>query len=151
MNIELIASITLGSLLLVFVGGLIYRRIPKRLKAVQFVAKWRELQANLNDARSWPNAVIEADKLLDKALKKRKFRGKSMGERLVSAQKIFTDNDSVWSAHNLCKKIMADSTTSFREKDVKAALIAFRQALRDIGALPSEKEQSSGKLQEEKS
>lgn len=150
MSIELIALIIVGAFMFLVVGGLIYRRIPKRLKPVQFVTKWRELQSNLNDARSWPNAVVEADKLLDKALKKRKFRGKSMGERLVSAQKIFTDNDSVWSAHNLCKKILADSTTSFREKDVKAALIAFRQALRDIGALPNSKEPSAGKINEEK-
>lgn len=143
MSIELIALLVLVGFFTVVIGGLIYRRIPKRLKSVQFVTRWRELQADLNDARSWPKSIIEADKLLDKALKKRKFKGKSMGERLVSAQKIFTDNDSVWSAHNLCKKILADDSTTFREIDVKNALIAFRQALRDIGALPKSKDQSA--------
>jgi hypothetical protein len=100
------------------------------------------LQGYLKDKKTWTEAVIEADKLLDRALKKRKFRGKSMGERMVAAQHSFTDNDGVWYAHNLCKKILTDDALRLKEADVKDALIAFRQALRDIGALPTNKDQT---------
>jgi len=74
--------------------------------------------------------------LLEKALKKRKYKGKTMGAMMVSAQKIFTDNDGVWFAHNLYKKVSAGQIKNIKEDDIKDALIAYRQALRDLGALP---------------
>lgn len=110
---------------------------PKKLKSDRFVASWKELQSLCRDKSSWPLAILEADKLLDAALKKRKLKGKTMGERLVSAQRLFTDNDDIWFAHNLAKKVIADSTALLKENDVKDALIGFRQALKDLGALPS--------------
>jgi hypothetical protein len=113
-------------------------KVPKRLKANYFVARWRELQAFCKDKQTWPKALADADRLLDRALKKRKFKGKSMGERMVAAQRTFTDNDGAWFAHNLAKKIVADSNFKLKESDVKDALVAYRQALRDIGALPGE-------------
>lgn len=75
--------------------------------------------------------------MLDKALIKRRYKGKSMGERLVSAQRSLSNNDSVWFAHNLVKKILSDENLRLREADVKDALVGFRQALRDLGALKS--------------
>lgn len=84
-------------------------------------------------------AIIEADKLLDLALTRRRFKGNSMGERLVSAQRTFSDNDGVWFAHNLSKKLLVDRSSKLKEIDVKDALVCFRQALRDLGALPNEK------------
>lgn len=145
MSLEMIFATTVGSVILLIVGTIIYRRIPKSLKVQYFIAKWKELQVFLPDKKTWSEAIIEADKLLDRALKKRKFRGKSMGERMVAAQRIFSDNDGVWFAHNLSKKILADDNLKLKEVDVKEALIGFRQALRDIGALPKSKEAPDGK------
>lgn len=109
---------------------------PKRLKVDIFTDQWRELQSYCRHKERWPDALREADKLLDKALKKRKFKGKTMGERMVSAQRTFTDNDAAWFAHNVQKKLMNDPNFKLRESDVKDALVGFRQALRDLGALP---------------
>ncbi len=131
------AGLGLLALLLLF---LLLRRVPRRPKQRYFVAHWKELQAYCKDKTTWPRAISEADKLLDKALKKRRFVGKSMGERLVSAQHSLSQNDGVWYAHNLCKKILANPAAKLRETDVKRALVAFRLALRDIGALPHEEE-----------
>ncbi|MCA9329016.1 hypothetical protein KDA11_00040, partial [Candidatus Saccharibacteria bacterium] len=80
-------------------------------------------------------AIINADKLLDDALKKKRLKGKSMGERLVQAQKELSDNDGVWFAHNLAKKLLNDSYSKLKETEVKKSLVGFRQALRDLGAL----------------
>lgn len=121
----------------VFVGLRIRKRRPRRLKVDKYVAKWKELQQHCRKKETWPEAVIAADKLLDSALKRRRFSGKRMGERMVSAQRTFTDNDAVWFAHNLCKKVLADDTFKLKEADVKNALLGFGQALRDLGALPS--------------
>jgi hypothetical protein len=60
-----------------------------------------------------------------------------MGERLVSAQRKLTNNDSIWAAHNLTKKVLDVPNTKLTEAKVRAALVAYRQALIDIGALPN--------------
>jgi hypothetical protein len=119
-----------------------FRKPKKRIrKNDKFVKSWTEIHTYCKDKATWSNALIEADKLLDKALKKRKFKGHSMGARLVSAQRYITDNDDLWDAHNLVKKLMDDpSKVRLKETNVKEALISFREGLKDLGALPSNKE-----------
>jgi hypothetical protein len=119
----------------------VLRRPRKRqIKTEKFEDLWLDLQAYLRNKDTWAEALVEADKLLDKALKKKRFRGKSMGERLVSAQRFITDNDDVWDAHNLVKKIVAkNGEVKLRETDVKENLISFKLALIDLGALPGAK------------
>jgi hypothetical protein len=111
------------------------RRAPQKLKKSKFQKQWRELQQYCKDKQTWPQALIAADELLDKALIKRGFKGKKTGERLVSAQRKFTDNDDVWFAHKLTRKVQEDPETKLKETDVKDALKAFAQALKDLGAL----------------
>lgn len=145
MSLLLIIEIVLGVLVLLVIGAVIYIKRPKKLKGERFVASWKELQGFCRDKSTWPLAIIEADKLLDAALKKRKMKGKTMGARMVSAQRLITDNDDMWYAHNLAKKIATGVDVRLKESDVKNALLGFRQALRDIGALPSNKEVSNDK------
>lgn len=139
MRPEMLVIIGVGVFAALVVLLVVALSIPKRLKSHYFVAQWRELQGFCKDKKQWPVAIQQADTLLDHALKKRKFKGKTMGERMVSAQRTFTDNDAAWFAHNLQKKITADPNFRLKESDVKDALVGFRQALRDIGALPDGK------------
>jgi len=139
MSLEAKAGIIVGIFIVLIIVVLIIRRTPRKLKTDKFALKWKELQKFCRDKSTWPHAIKAADKLLDEALKRRKYSGKSMGERMVSAQRTFKDNDAVWFAHNLSKKILTDPTARIKETDVKEALMGYRQALRDIGALPSEK------------
>lgn len=120
--------------LLVFIT-LASKKIPKRLNHKFFLKEWRYLQAMCGNKDTWPLAIINADKLLDTALKKRRFSGKTMGERMVSAQRSFSNNDSVWFAHKLRNRLVHEQDISLREKDVKDALTGIRQALKDLGAL----------------
>ena len=108
---------------------------PPKLKQDVFKTQWQELQKLLRNKDRWDVALIQADHLVDLALRKNRFRGGSMGERLVKAQKIFTDNDGVWFAHKLRKAIEGEPELKLKEKDVKEALVAIRQGLRDLGAL----------------
>ena len=112
------------------------RILPKRkINQDKFKEQWTELQGYCRTKNTWGLALINADKLLDEALKKKRFKGKSMGERLVDAQRMLTDNDAVWFAHNHSKKVINESAGKLKEADVKKSLIGFRQALRDLGAL----------------
>jgi hypothetical protein len=121
----------------------VLRRRPKKIKQDQFQAKWQDLQKLLKDKKAWPAAIIAADKLLDEALKKKRFAGKGMGERLVKAQRLLTDNDGVWFGHKLRNKIEQDPKLKLKEKDVKQALLGIRQALKDLGALPNGQQRNS--------
>lgn len=130
------------SILLVIVAGLFarmtYKKIPRKLNQKKFQEKWRELQKLCKQKETWPDALQQADKLLDDALRQRRFKGKKMGERIVSAQKKISDNDAVWFAHNLAKKTVEQPDKVIKEPEIKRALVGFRQALRDLGALPNE-------------
>lgn len=112
------------------------RLLPRRkIKPAKFKEQWVELQKFCKNKDTWGLAVINADKLLDEALKKKRLKGKSMGERLVEAQKLLSDNDAVWFAHNLAKKLLDESAGRLKESEVKKSLVGIRQALRDLGAL----------------
>jgi hypothetical protein len=128
----LAAALILGML---FLTTILKRRRPSSLNNEYFQMRWRDLQKLCADKRTWPLAIIDADKLLDAALQKSKFKGKTMGERLVTAQRELSNNDAVWFAHKLRNKLVHEHMTSLKEADVKDALIGFRQALKDLGAL----------------
>lgn len=144
MNVGNILIVAVGVFILIAVVlFLLKTRIPRKLKTDRFASQWKDLQQYCRDKQTWPQALQSADALLDSALRRRKFRGKSMGERMVSAQKVITNNDAMWYAHNLTKKITAEPTTRLKESDVKTALIGFRSALKDVGALRTETKQST--------
>lgn len=135
MSPELIIAIVGGGLAVLGGITLVARRPRKDLDRKYYQSKWRDLQKMCAKVETWPVAVIQADNLLDEALKKRKFKGKTMGERMVAAQRTFTSNDTVWFGHKLRNQLVHEVDVKLGEKDVKNALIGIRQALRDLGAL----------------
>ncbi|HEY1064330.1 MAG TPA: hypothetical protein VGE30_03490 [Candidatus Saccharimonadales bacterium] len=124
-----------GVLLVLLLSGVVAKRRPSKLNQEQFAEKWQELQSLCADKTTWPLAVINADKLVDEALKKRSYKGKTMGERLVSAQHDLSSNDTVWFGHKLRNKLVHEDYKLTNKSDVKNALLGFLQALRDLGAM----------------
>lgn len=135
MSPEKIAVVGFVVLLILIGAALIFFRAPRKVRPKKYLLRWRNIQVSLKDNKLWPMAVMDADALLSEVLKKRKISGKTMGERMVAAQKLFSDHDSVWQAHKLRNKIAHGEIKNLKELEVKKALIAFRQALRDLGAL----------------
>lgn len=115
--------------------ALMTRKRKKPLNTSYFAGRWSEAQKLCRTKDTWPLAIINADSLLDEALKKSGYRGKTMGERMVAAQRDFSDNDGVWYGHKLRNKLVHEADVKLREADVKDALMGIRQALRDLGAL----------------
>jgi hypothetical protein len=113
------------------------RRRPRKLKTAKYNKRWQDLQKHCATRKTWPQAVIEADALLADALKQRRYKGKTTGERLVAAQHELTDNESVWFGHKLCKKLSEETidVRTLKKRDIVTALAGFREALRDLGAL----------------
>lgn len=112
----------------------IFRR-RKKLKVSAYADKWQDVQALCKTRKTWPEAITEADKLLDRALKQRGYKGKTTGERLVAAQHDISANDAVWFSHKFCNKIDGIDVRKLKKQDMLDALAGFREALRDLGAL----------------
>lgn len=111
-----------------------FQRRRQKIDPVYFRNRWSEVQKFCSDKSTWPMAVIDADKLLDQALRKRHFRGKTMGERLMSAQRNLSDNDGVWFGHKLRNQVVHEDI-KLKKRDVQDALLGIRQALKDLRAL----------------
>jgi hypothetical protein len=111
------------------------RRRAKKLKVKQFTQRWKELQKNCATRKTWPEALLQADALLDKALKQSRYKGKTTGERLVAAQHELSSNDKVWFSHKYCQQMKDVDVRTLKKKQVAEALAGFREALRDLGAL----------------
>lgn len=137
MSPEKIAAITVGAFGLSILLVILVRFRPKSIKSKRFVKKWRELQAKCSDSGQWPEVLRDADNLLDEALKRRRIKGKTTGERMVSAQRLFTDNDAVWYGHKLRKKYESKPDIKLTEQQMKKALVGLGKALKDLGALKS--------------
>jgi hypothetical protein len=133
--IFLIGVIVFGVVVLAAVGYLGKKVVPNKLNQEYYQSKWSELLTRVKTSDGMSLAVIDADKLLDDALKKKHYRGKTMGERLVAAQRTLSDNDAVWYAHKLRNRLVHEQNVRIKKRDVQKALAGFRQALRDLGAL----------------
>ena len=100
-----------------------------------FRERWARLLAQVKTPEGMALAVIDADKLLDDALKKRGFKGKTTGERLVSAQRSLSNNDAIWYAHKLRNRLVHEPDIRLKKNEAQKALGNFKQALVDLGAL----------------
>lgn len=79
--------------------------------------------------------IIEADKLLDKALIEMGVPGKTMGDRLKRSNGRFSDINAVWRVHKLRNAIAHESDLEVGYKQASNALAVYRQALKDLGAI----------------
>lgn len=130
----LIVAILFG-LVVLFILSRLVKHKPRRLNQQYYQKKWLEILARVKTYDGMILAVIDADKLLDEALRKRNYRGKTMGERLVAAQHEISDNDAVWHAHKMRNRLVHQSTVRLRKNEAKNALAGFRKGLKDLGAL----------------
>jgi hypothetical protein len=114
-------------------GKLLHRK--SGLDKEEFTRRWKDIQTLIGSPEGSKMAIIEADNLVDEAMKQLRISGKTMGERLVTARKLFSDNDSIWMAHKLRNKIVHESNVRLQSAQLKDAIIGFRKALKDLGAL----------------
>ena len=103
----------------------------------EYQTRWLKIENSLvrNDPRTYSIAVINADKLLDRALNEMGTPGKTMGERLKKVTSKFEKPNAVWSAHKLRNQTAHESDFEIEYGQASRALAAFRQALKDLGAI----------------
>lgn len=103
----------------------------------EYQTRWLKIENNLvkGDPRTYSMAVINADKLLDKALQEMGVSGKTMGERMKRIGNHFSELNRVWYAHKLRNQIAHEEDFEISYAETSKALAAFRQALKDLGAI----------------
>ena len=122
-----------GALLL----AIFMRSGKSQLDKEKYQSKWLSIESSLHrdSAASFAMAVINADKLLDLALRERGFSGKTMGERLKSAKNNFSNINAIWSAHKMRNKIAHETEVKLNYDASRRALASFKQGLKDLGAI----------------
>lgn len=88
-----------------------------------------------DDSGTYELAVINADKLVAKALEELRIPGQNMGERLKVSTKRFSNLDALWAAHKLRNQVVHETNVQLTSNQVKQALVQFKQALKDLGAI----------------
>ncbi|MBU4421619.1 hypothetical protein L6259_03295 [Candidatus Parcubacteria bacterium] len=132
----LLILLTIG----VFVAGFfIIRNLRKPVlpEAASIKQKWEEVQdlAESNAELSWKMSVIEADKLMDSALKQAGMRGETMGERLRFAASRHPKIQNIWEAHILRNDLVHQTDRKITQAEAQKALDKFKQGLKILGAL----------------
>ena len=132
----LIAILVVGVLIFVTIN-LTKKRgatFDKEAYQVSFLRIENALQAK--SEASYAMAIIQGDKLLDKALCEMGVPGRTMGDRMKKIGKEkFTELNKVWYAHKLRNRIAHESDFTPDYKHAKNALSAYKQALKDLGAI----------------
>lgn len=102
-----------------------------------YQTRWLKIENGFDkdDRRSYNFSVLEADKLLDKALNEMGVPGKSMGEKLKKLGDRMPDLNKVWYAHKLRNQIVHESDFEVSYEQARQALSIFRQALKNMGAI----------------
>lgn len=103
----------------------------------KYRSKWLTIEQSLarDSESSYHLAIMNADKLLDQALRERGFRGQTMGDRMKFARDTWTNRDNVWRAHKLRNQIAHEADVKVSYEQAKRALGGFKQALKDLGAI----------------
>ena len=127
------AILIVAGLVLVFIVA----RGGKQLNQEKYRTKWLTIERSLkkDETASYHLSVLNADKLLDHAMKEAGYKGTTMGERLKSASNSLGNKNAVWSAHKLRNQIAHEPDVQVSYDTARRALASFKQALKDLGAI----------------
>jgi hypothetical protein len=131
----MIGILVVGVLLIVVIT--LTKRGPVGLDVEKYRSRWLQIESSLkrDEQASYHLAILNADKLLDQALRDRGIRGETMGERMKTARSTWSNANAVWSAHKLRNQIAHEADVHISYDETRRALAAFKQALRDVGAV----------------
>ncbi len=131
----------LVAILLAAIVGVVYLMVTTKhgsqLNVQRYQTKWLEIENSVtrDNAASWQLAIMNADKLLDQALRERRFKGQTMGERMKSANKAWKNANHVWGAHKIRNQLAHEVNANVTYDITLRSLSAFKQGLKDLGAI----------------
>ena len=108
-----------------------------RLDVEKYRIKWLSIEQSLarDNEASYQLAVLNADKLLDHALREKGFKGQTMGDRLKAAKDSLPHRNDIWTAHKLRNQLAHEPDFKVDYNQARKALAGFKAGLKDIGAI----------------
>ena len=128
---------------ILIVAGLLFAIITmtkkgtSRLDVDKYRLRWLKIEQQLkrDEPSSYHLCVLEADKLVDLALRERGARGDTMGERMKNMKDVWSNRNAIWMAHKLRNQIAHEHDVQVGYDDARRALAGFKQGLKDLGAI----------------
>lgn len=129
------AILIFGGLLFIFIS--LTKNSPRPLDVDKYRSRWMSIETRLkrDDENTHTLCVMDADKLLDQALRERGLSGKTMAERMKQCQGKWTNGNGVWAAHKLRNRLAHEPDARVDYERARQALIAYKQGLKDLGAI----------------
>lgn len=113
------------------------RRGGEVLNVEKYQSSWLMIENSLDKTQisTYQVAIFEADKLLDLALRERGIKGETMGERMKSAQSLWSNTNHIWGAHKVRNKLAHETNVRLSREIALRVLAAYKQGLKDLGAI----------------
>jgi len=103
----------------------------------KYRTRWMTIEQSLvkDNEPSYHMAILNADKLLDQALREAGVKGQTMGDRMKFARDRWSNRDAVWASHKMRNKIAHETDVRVSYDTARRALAGFKQGLKDLGAI----------------
>ncbi len=134
MTIVLLIALVVFAVILLFVIQFFHRR-TSGLDTAYYKKTWATIEELASKKVTWVQAIVDADKLLDEALKQSNFAGNTLADRMVNANRTFSNANNIWTAHKIRNKVVHESKFVLKKNHIKGAMTSYKQALKDLGAL----------------
>ncbi len=142
-KIDIFLSVLIGAIgfVVLLIATVWLKRAMRRWrfgKEGESVAKhWKEVEklADRGDEMSLKLAIIQADAVLDFALKAKAFRGETTGERLSAASRKYTRLKNTFWARSLRNTLVHEAGSELKIAQAHKAIAEFKFALITLGAL----------------
>ena len=132
--IMLVAVALLAVFMLIFLSTT--RKHVDELNRAEYMVEWDKIINSVNgDNSNMQMAILEADKLLDKALRQLGVPGVTMGDRLKASNNKFSKINDVWYAHKIRNQIAHETNFKLNTMTARRVLVIFKRSLRELGAL----------------
>ncbi len=124
LGVLLFALITLGK------GG-------RALDVEKYRVQWLKIEQSLErgNETSYHMAIVDADKLVDQALRELGYSGQTMGDRIKATRGKLSHRDELWTAHKLRNRIVHETNVHVNYNQARRALGGFKRTLKDLGAI----------------
>lgn len=103
----------------------------------KYRVRWMQIEQSVvkDNEATYHMAILNADKLVDQALKDRGYSGQTMGERLKATRGKLSRREDLWTAHKLRNRIAHEEGVRVNYNQMRRSLSAFKHTLKDLGAI----------------
>ncbi len=120
--------------------GMLNRRNASTFNQADYRSYWEAIESKFGQQKTnqdWSQAVIDADKLFDRALRDSRASGETFADRLKASEAKFSSGvyQAIWDAHKLRNAIAHEVGFQINYDQAKRAANGIKSGLQSLGAL----------------